>query len=245
MKSYGELFGLRGSSYDRAMQRFPSARDQEFRQALGHIELRPGMVVGDVPCGGGYLRHYLPEGVIWIGHDPCSSFEASRHPGSGAANTSFLPLPWPDASVDAAISLAGTHHMEDKIPFFAELFRIARPGARLVISDVYTGSAVETFLEGYVNSKSSTGHRGTYLGNATLKELMQAGWSVESSEHPAFQWMFPDFGAMADFCQELFDLRNCTREETLAAIADILGTTSDLTAGVGMNWSLMTISATR
>ena len=34
MKSYDELFALRGSAYDRAMRRYPQARAQEFAQAL-------------------------------------------------------------------------------------------------------------------------------------------------------------------------------------------------------------------
>lgn len=56
MKTYDELFETRGSAYDRAMRRYPRARDQEFRQVVERALLGEGMLVADVPAGGGRLR---------------------------------------------------------------------------------------------------------------------------------------------------------------------------------------------
>lgn len=241
IKSYQEHFDRRGSSYDLAMRRDPDARQQEFAQAIAAAKLQTGMVVADVPAGGGYLKRYLPAGCTWVGHEPCASF--TNHGAAESKGVDLLPLPWRDAGVDVAISLAGVHHIEDKQPLFAEFLRIVKPGGRLVVSDVATGSAVAHFLDGYVGAHNSTGHEGVYLGEGTLAELGAAGWSVESHRIQDFHWVFPDRGAMAAFCHELFDLRTSTVADTQAAIETQLGVTDLPNGTVGMAWSLLTISA--
>lgn len=240
-KSYQEHFDQRGSSYDMAMRRHPYARQQEFAQAIETAKLETGMVVADVPAGGGYLQQFLPPGSTWLGHEPCASF--TNHGAIESKGLALLPLPWRAASVDAAISLAGVHHIDDKRPLFADLFRVVKPGGRLVVSDVAAGSAVARFLDGYVGAHNSTGHEGVFLDEKTLVQLGAAGWSVQSHSMRDFLWVFPDRTAMAAFCHELFDLRTSSVADTQAAIETQLGVT-DLSDGtVGMRWSLMTISA--
>ncbi|MFC0444213.1 hypothetical protein ACFOD1_02755 [Pseudidiomarina halophila] len=73
-KSYQQHFGQRGSAYDRAMLQFPAARQQEFEQVIAAAQLSPNMTVAYVPAGGGYLRPYLPAGVVYLAHEPCASF---------------------------------------------------------------------------------------------------------------------------------------------------------------------------
>lgn len=243
MKSYDELFDQRGSAYDRAMQRFPDARRQEFEQAVSRAGIVPGMVVADVPAGGGYLQRYLPHGCVYLGHEPCASFTDHRAgPGSGAP-TPLLPLPWQDASIDVAITLAGIHHVADKRPLFAELRRVVKPGGTLLVSDVASGSSVARFLDGFVGDNNSTGHEAVYLDERTLQELREAGWRVRSSERVDFHWVFDDRQCMAAFCHDLFDIRRAGIDGTLRAIEARLGT-DDLPDGqVGMRWSLTTVAA--
>lgn len=242
-KSYQEHFDARGSAYDFAMQRQPDARKQEFSQAIDAARLRAGMVVADVPAGGGYLKHCLPSDCMWWGHEPCASF--TNHGAVGDDSRPLLPLPWPQASVDVAISLAGVHHIDDKRPLFAELHRVVKPGGRLVVSDVATGSTVAQFLDGYVGAHNSTGHEGVFLDEHTLQELRQTGWAIESSVIRDFHWVFSDRYAMADFCHGLFDLRTSSVADTQAAIETQLGITALAEGGVGMHWALMTIVAVR
>jgi len=242
-KTYQELFDQRGSAYDRAMRRYPEARRQEFEQAIEAAAPAPGMVVADVPAGGGYLQAYLPSGCTCLGHEPCASF--TNHGAVAGQPTQLLPLPWARATVDGAISLAGVHHLDDKRPLFSELHRVVRPGGRLVVSDVAAASAVARFLDGYVGGHNSTGHEGVFLDERTLRELAEAGWTVENAAIRDFHWLFPDRAAMAMFCHELFDLRSSTPADTQAAIEDQLGVSTLANGGAAMHWSLMTISARR
>jgi SAM-dependent methyltransferase len=237
--SYEDLFQLRGAPYDSAMSRFPDARREEFLQTLSRARLAPGSVVADVPAGGGYLARYVPEGCIWQGHEPCASF---AH-GQPAQDTGLLPLPWKTASVDAAVSLAGVHHLEDKVPLFTELARVVRPGGRLVLADVHEDSAVSRFLDGWVDKHNSTGHEGIFLGPQTLNELDQAGWSVLGAERVGYHWRFADEREMGEFCHGLFDLRTSTPADTARTIVEELGV-DRFEDGIGMRWELYMIVAT-
>lgn len=244
-QSYEELFQVRGSAYDHAMRRYPLARSKEFLQAINAARVVPGMTVADVPAGGGYLQNFLPAGCAWAGHEPCEGFTHHSTLAASHPRTELLPLPWPDASMDVAISLAGVHHIPDKRPLFADIRRVVKPGGRFVLSDVEAGSAVARFLDGYVGDNNSTGHQGDFLDHHTPAQLQEAGWSLVSSSINHVDWVFDDREAMAAFCHELFDLRKSSVEQTRKTIEEQLGVHSMDDDRVGMRWSLMTLVAER
>lgn len=240
MHDYVELFDERGGIYDRAMQAYPAARDEEFIQLLARCELQAGHIIADVPAGGGYLKKYLPENCILWEHEPSSHFRAGLNKGGP-----LFPFPWDNDSVNTAVSLAGVHHLLDKRPFFKELFRVVKPGGRLVLSDVAANSAVANFLDGYVGDNNSTGHKGIYLSKDTPNELCQVGWHLISAEQVDFNWVFNDLLAMGRFCHSLFDLQHVSFRNTIDVIRAKLGI--DILDGgkIGMHWSLMTIVVER
>ncbi len=241
MKSFEDIFQARGSAYDRAMQRFPEARAMEFAQVVQAAQPRPGDVVADVPAGGNYLRRYLPRFCQWVGHEPCATF--TQHDTAGSRESvPLLPLPWAEHSLDAAISLAGLHHLSDKTALFQALHQAVRPGGRLVLSDVAEHSPVAHFLDEFVGAHNSTGHEGAYLSASTVEVLRATGWVVDRAEMQHFHWRFATRTDMAAFCHGLFDLRHCSLDDTEAAIEKRLGVTALPGGGVGMAWSLFTIA---
>jgi len=238
MQQYDELFELRGSSYDIAMRRYPEARRAEFAQVVEAAKLQPGMVVGDVPAGGGYLQCYLPAGCQYLGHEPCGAFASHQH-----ASTSLLPLPWHDNALDVVISLAGIHHVEDKFALFRDMHRVTRPNGRLVISDVAEGSAVAHFLDDFVGRHNSTGHEGSYLNVETCRLLQQAGWRICSDEIVQIPWHFEHENELAAFCTLLFDIRRAGPADVIHAVRQLLGIHSVATSGIDLCWSLRTLTA--
>lgn len=245
MQSYAELFDKRGAAYDFAMHRYPDARQAEFAQLLRLADIRPGMRVGDVPAGGGYLKAYLPPDAIWEGHEPCASF-TNHGAGQGAsANRPLLPLPWSDGELDVVVSLAGIHHLENKRELFTEIARVLKPGARFILSDVAEGSAAARFLDGFVGDHNSTGHDGRYLGERTFEELRAAGWHIASSQQQNFTWDFMDREEMGDFAYHLFDICKSTPHGAADAIERELGIVHLPDGRIGMNWSLLTIACVK
>lgn len=240
--TYAELFAQRGSAYDRAMQKYPHARDAEFLQLLAQVDLKPGMRVGDVPAGGGYLRWYLPEGCVWEGHEPCATFTNHGAREDDPASRPLLPLPWGDASLDCVVSLAGVHHIEDKTELWREVRRVLKPGARFVVSDVAEDSPNARFLDGFVGDYNSTGHEGRFLNQATPDELASCGFLVLDSRQNGYHWQFDNHEQMADFAGGLFDVCKATPDQIIEAIERDLGVEEGANGGVGMNWALMTVT---
>jgi ubiquinone/menaquinone biosynthesis C-methylase UbiE len=106
---------------------------------------RPGDRVLDIGCNAGYLARLLaatvtPGGQV-TGVDP--SGPAIAHATRRApANASFAvgtaqDLGWPDGSFDVVTSTLAVHHIPeaDRAAAFGEMFRVTRPGGRLLIAD--------------------------------------------------------------------------------------------------------------
>lgn len=240
-KSYTEHFDERGTAYECAMQRYPHARDEEFQQLISAARLARGMNIADVPAGGGYLKRYLPEGTTWLGHEPCASF--TNHATSNTTSVPLLPLPWPDNSIDCAMSLAGVHHLSDKSPLFQELKRVLKPNAQIVLSDVAENSRVACFLDEFVGAHNSTGHEGIYLNANTANDIAAAGFQIMKVAEVNLAWRLPSKNDAADFCTQLFDLRGITKKEVIEAIEHYLGFQNLSNNCIGVNWQLTTITA--
>jgi SAM-dependent methyltransferase len=236
--NYEEIFRLRGGAYDHAMQLAPEARREEFLLPIEWAGLRAGETVVDVPAGGGYLRRYLPAGVAWRGHEPCSSFNE----GDDGRDVPLLPLPWPDGSADAALSIAGVHHLEDKRQLFAEVRRVLRPTGRFVLADAHEGSAVSRFLDEFVGLHNSTGHSGIYLGAHTRGDLEAAEFEVVRAERVAYAWWFHSRADLGRFARLLFDVRYVDDGDVAEAVERILGTV-ERNGEIGMRWELYFLRA--
>ena len=241
MADYTELFEQRGSSYDRAMQAFPQARRAEFEQLLAPLDLSTAKRIGDVPAGGGYLRAYIPNHCEWCRHEPCSDFTTHAGQDAPAAGKPLFPFPWRDGSIDAVVSLAGVHHLEDKPAFWREAWRVTPEGGDFVLSDVADGHRVAHFLDDFVGAHNSTGHEGIFLDDATAGELADCGWTIVDDAVRDFTWDFDCRGDMVAFTRRLFDIGEVPDALIEDAIDIRLGVDERGGGGIGMRWALRTI----
>lgn len=116
--------------------------------------VRPGDLVLDVGCGPGGLTRRLaaaagPDGeVIGLDASPAMIDYALRH-SSSEPNCRFKlgtaqDLPLPADTFDLVVSTFAMHHIgaDHRLTALAEMYRVLRPGGRLLIADIYPGGAV-------------------------------------------------------------------------------------------------------
>jgi SAM-dependent methyltransferase len=109
-------------------------------QALveAHIMLPKGATLLDIGCGVGGHRPLFPDSVYTgIDINPEYVVRANRLFGSGFHVMDAGRLEFPDASFDAAVSVAMCHHLDDDLvrAMVEEAFRVLRHGGALHIID--------------------------------------------------------------------------------------------------------------
>lgn len=244
--NYGAIFDARGGAYHRAMTQLPAVRAAEFELIVRHGALEPGMLMLDVPSGGGYLAPYVaphlqPQGRCRHVETSKTFFEAAQKECRDVVHApSLSELPFADASVDLIVSLAGLHHETERLPFYREARRILRPDRRLLIAEVEEGSAIARFLDGFVDAHGD-GHRGDYLGAPELDLLGAAGLVVDSVETQPTPWRACSVEELGWFCRELFRVHRATVDDVLEALRTTIGV-RPTHQGVELAWELRLIS---
>lgn len=246
LESYEEIFTARGAAYHEAMTRWPAAREEELRLLLDRLAPRAGERLIDVPAGGGYLAAWLPEEVAYLAVEPVGPFFDRCPEQAGRKRLRCAPtkIELADASAEVAVSLAGLHHEPDVDGVFAELFRVLRPGGRVGIADVRSGSAPDRFLNGFVHEHSRLGHRGTFFDATLADRLLAVGFQDVDLAPVPLRWRFPDTAAMVTFVRLLFGIDRAGDDEIRAGLESIVGV-EPAGAGVAMRWELLAATGRR
>lgn len=122
-------------------------RRASYRKLVAMTGVGPGDRVLDVGSGPGYLARLAAErvgpGGRAVGIDASEPMvELARRQSTGLPQCRFehagaQNLPFEDRSFDAVLSSLAIHHLPDdeRDTAFAEMFRVLRPGGRIVIAD--------------------------------------------------------------------------------------------------------------
>ena len=213
---YQSIFRQRGEWYHSAMCSAPGARRREFEIALEMADVQPGQVIMDIPSGGGYISRFLSVPVELYSVETSEIF--LRQADSSQDGRTILcertsDIVFPSEASDRVISIAGLHHEADQIGFYREAQRLLKPGGKLCVADVRSGSPVDDFLDVFVNQHNSLGHRGNFLGAHTRHALESSGFFISSAQPRKYEWIFHDSAEMVSYCQRLFGLDRATPEQ--------------------------------
>ncbi|MCC5794165.1 MAG: class I SAM-dependent methyltransferase [Chromatiales bacterium] len=249
MNDYQKTFNARGHLYNDAMSAQPGAREAERAALLDRARMNPGQRVMDAPAGGGYVadgvRAKLGDQVQLVCVEPCARFSAAMDARYHVLNEPLDSVSLPDASLDVILSLAGLHHLDDRMPVYREWARLLRPGGQLVVADVGAGTGTARFLNGFVNRHTPGGHHGIFISEREFSEhLAVAGFFVEEDSMQNVPWRFRDREGLGSFCHTLFNTSRARPE----AVADALETTVGLQrkpGGLALAWQLRYASAWR
>ena len=124
---------------------FGGRRRRVYRRVVAASGARPGDRVLDIGCNGGYLARLLAAAVTPGGQvagvdpsPPAIAYAARRAPANAAFTVGVAQdLRWPDASFNVVTSTLAVHHIPeaDRAAAFGEMFRVIRPGGRLLVAD--------------------------------------------------------------------------------------------------------------
>ena len=119
-------------------------------------------VVASVGCRGTGVE--LDQAALAVGRRRAEAMgiAAAVTPIGGDLND---PLPFPDASFDAAMSLDVALHLRDRSAFYREAARVLRPGARMLITDA--GVVTGGLSSDEIGRRANHGHT----------EFVPAGWN--------------------------------------------------------------------
>ncbi len=184
---------------------------------LDHLEIRQGVVGLDLGCGTGFplleLAALHGPSSHFTGIDPWEAavnvvrqkIEAHRIRNVDVRVGDAATLPLPDASVDLITSNLGINNMANPEAVLREAFRVARDGARIVLTTNPTGTMPQVYaamreaLAGCAplaisDLDAQERHRGTV--ESITSELSEAGFTVSRVIPAAFEMRFADAAAL-------------------------------------------------
>lgn len=248
----------REPNYRLANALMPWVRQAERDMMLALARPQSGEVVVDLGCGAGTVAVPISRIVESAGH--VHAFDGSQQMVENLAETAQrfrLPvtavklhkecLPLPDNSADLVTSLAAFHHFADWDRYVSEVGRVLRPGGRLVIGDICSGSRPARYFNGPIHYHCSTGHRFPYLYSEVVKLMcVRVGLAVDYSSVIDVPWQFHDEAEAAWFLNTIHDAQ-CPPDESLVVAKDFLGwqTLSADEYPFRLNWQLLFVRAVK
>lgn len=248
----------REPNYRLANMEVPWARAAERLLMLALTNPRPGEQIIDLGCGAGTLS--IPLGRAVSPGGSVLAFDGSLQMIQGLAGKAeqyCLPvtaakldeeqLPLFDTSVDAVVSLAAFHHFADWDRYFGEAARVLRPGGRLVVGDVASGSRPARYFNGPIHYQCSTGHRFPYTYKEALVLMCRrTSLVVDFCALVDVPWCFHDEAEAAWFLNTIHDAQ-CPPAESLETAKQYLGwqTVPGDEYPFRINWQLLFMRAAK
>jgi ubiquinone/menaquinone biosynthesis C-methylase UbiE len=233
MNDYQIIFQKRATDYHFAMQKFPETRKHEFNNLFSGIHFENNIHLLDVPSGGGYLRNYVPKNTKVTLGDFSEGFAIDE-----IQLVTPEKLPFESSTFDAVFSLSGMHHLDDVPQFVRECLRVTKTGGSFTFADVKKGTNVDTFLNEFVNTYNSLGHKGDFFNETSFETFADIQSSISNCQYKEYPFLFTTISEMTTFFKLFFGLDKASDSIIHKGIEDILGikTTSK---GIEVNWGLL------
>lgn len=233
MNDYQKIFEKRANDYHWAMQKYPDVRSYEFESLIGNTDFSNIKNVLDIPSGGGYLKKYLPNNIELISADFSEGFTNENIQLVDPTQFSYS-----DNSFDLVLSLSGLHHLNDVPKFVNECLRVLKANGSFIFSDVKKDTAVDIFLNEFVNEYNSLGHNGIFFTEDSFNEFPLLQQKIIRTQYNQYPFVFKDKSEMLCFFSYFFGLDKANENIIYDGIRDILGIKSTAN-GLEVDWGLI------
>jgi ubiquinone/menaquinone biosynthesis C-methylase UbiE len=161
------------------------AHDQRFKESIRHLELEPGLMVLNVSSrdaeADDYIHRAEPETEVMNAEISAGLMkEAARirpHILQKKIDT-YSVLPFGDGHFDRVLTLETLEHVAEPLRFLKELHRVAKPGARMVLSCPPSSSEIPYRIYTFLFGGHGEGpHR--FPHPKEVKQMLQiTGWKL-------------------------------------------------------------------
>jgi ubiquinone/menaquinone biosynthesis C-methylase UbiE len=215
------------------MQKYPDVRSYEFESLIDSTNFSNIKKVLDIPSGGGYLKKYLPKNIELISADFSEGFTNQEIQLVNPTQFSYC-----DNSFDLVLSLSGLHHLNDVPKFVNECLRVLKENGSFIFSDVKKDTAVDFFLNEFVNKYNSLGHNGMFFTENSFNEFPLLQQKIVRTQYNQYPFVFKDKSEMICFFSHFFGLDKANENIIYDGICDILGITTTEN-NLEVNWGLI------
>lgn len=251
-----EFVGMRSSNYRDALAIYPNAWRADIACMKRFLKPSAGERILEVGAGNGYFSGAIadclgPKGLL-VASDPSTDQLSGLEEDCEHANIKVVPASADTLEIgfsgfDAIWSRGAIHHVKDKTSAFERFADVARPGGRLVVADIFAGTPLARYFDGFIAHSCTTGHEVAFLSREFAESLcMISGWG----RSPTFRevvtpWEFATRDQIGHFLQLLFSAKpNYTVDDCLAAADEYLSV-SETASGWALMWPMTVMTVIR
>lgn len=254
-KKKQEFDGIRARLYREAMKEFSDSRLEDIEVMKQYLAPKHGERILEIGAGSGFFSKYISDmlsdkGRLIVSDPSLDQLEEVRSLGKKNIDVIQFVQFGSEAvnlekdKVDAIWSFGAMHHMIQKSKSFENMNRILKKGGRVVIADVFSGSALARHFDDKVAKFCITGHEVAFWS----KEYTDSLCFNVNFEKPKFydiniKWKFKTKKDIGIFLYKLHAMTKTTYEECLKGAEEILGIEKEGDVYC-LNWP-MTVFVTR
>ncbi|MDN7674897.1 class I SAM-dependent methyltransferase [Burkholderia oklahomensis] len=249
-----EFAGNRSTHYKDALLLYPDAWRQDIECMRRFLRPSPGEKILEIGGGSGYFSRAIsaalgPSGRLVVTDPSIEQVDALR--GAPDSNIRVVQqaadaLHLDTRDFDAVWSRGAIHHVTDKASAFAACARHVRPGARLVIYDIFADTPLARYFDGFIAKSCSTGHEAAFLSEEFAKTLCAlTGWSEPRFCEVTVPWEFDSRKAIGHFLRLLFSATDAYSDADCLAAAETFLSVSTTRAGHALMWPMTVMVAQR
>jgi arsenite methyltransferase len=227
--------GERSQLYKEALIEYPNARAEDLKIMKRILKPQKGEKILEIGAGSGFFSGHIADlleekGQLIVSDPSLDQLETVKNlKRNNIEVIQFVQFGSKKVNlekdkVDAVWSFGAYHHMFQKSKSFANIKRILKKGGRIVIGDVFNGSALAKHFDEQVARYCNIGHEVAFWNKEYAKTLCAInGFSEPKFYDINIKWKFNTKKDIGIFLYKLHAMTKTTVKECQKGAEDILG----------------------